>query len=688
MTGGTLSLRAIAGRATLAVALLAILIIGACVQVSIARAAPPIENEPEVKLTAGAQAGDGDRFGIGVALSADGHTALVGAPHAAGLAGSASVFSRSPEGWGQQGPALAGPLGSELMACSSAEPSEDEEEPFPEETGECRFGRSVALSSDGNTALVGAPLVNGRDGGAWVYVRAGDVWTKGAQLLDPNGETANYFGGSVALSGDGLTAVVGAPGDHTSRGAAWVFTFNGTAWQPAGELAGAGEEGQGRFGASVAISADGQTILAGAPRSGGEHGAAWLFRHSGSSWVPQGSALLSGVADAARFGSSTALSADGSTALIGARRSGEDAGAASVFAQGVGGWSEQAAITGPGQPEEEFGLAVALSPDGSTALVSAPGYAENHGAAWLFRRSGSTWGEAQEQFQSTYSTKLIGPRFGSSLALSASGETILVGGQRDAHAGAAWVFGPGPVVESTSPEKGPAAGGTEVTISGNNLTGATAVHFGAAAASSFTVLSKNSITAVTPPGQGSVAVTVTTPFGTSAVNALFKYVATKGSQGPPPQEAPSSDGGGSTTTAGATVTTSLGSVLGFLSASGCNVSLLSRRVTVLAHGRVVFRLRARGAGRCAGKLRLNLTRRIARHKLRVKTIGAATFSLAAGSTATVKLKLNATGRMALQAHRGRLAASLLLVRQSPRPFAAQSAGVRLFRARTRKTAHN
>ena len=662
-------------------------LIGACVQVSIARGAPLIENEPEVKLTAGAQAADGDRFGIGVALSSDGHTALVGAPHAAGLAGSASLFSRSPEGWEQQGPALAGPLGSELIACSSTAPSEDEEEPFPEENGECRFGRSVALSSDGNTALVGAPLVNGRDGGAWLYSRSGGVWTKGPQLLDPNGETANYFGGSVALSADGLTAVIGAPGDHSSRGAAWVFTFNGTAWQPAGELAGAGEEGQGRFGASVAISADGQVILVGAPRSGGEHGAAWLFRRSGSSWIAQGTALLPGAGNAARFGASTALSADGSTALIGARRSGEDAGAASVFAQGEHGWSEQAAITGPGQPEEEFGLAVALSPDGSTALISAPGYAVNHGAAWLFRRSGSTWGEAQEQLQSTSSTKAIGARFGSSVAMSASGETILVGGQRYAHAGAAWVFGPGPVVESTSPEKGPAAGGTEVTIAGNNLAGATAVHFGTAAAKSFTVVSKHSITAVTPPGQGSVAVTVTTPFGTSAVNAVFKYVATKGSQGPPAEEPTSGPGGGSTTTGSGTITTSLGNVLGFVSTSGCTVSLLSRSVTVLAHGRAVFRLRASGTGRCAGKLRLNLTRRIARHTLRVKTIGTAVFAIDAGHIATIKLKLNAAGRRALGAHRGRLSASLLLVRQSPKPFAAQTARVRLTRSRTRRSAH-
>jgi alpha-tubulin suppressor-like RCC1 family protein/formiminotetrahydrofolate cyclodeaminase len=89
---------------------------------------------------------------------------------------------------------------------------------------------------------------------------------------------------------------------------------------------------------------------------------------------------------------------------------------------------------------------------------------------------------------------------------------------------------PIPVITAVSPNKGPLSGGTSVTVSGVNLTGATAVKFGAAEASSFTVNSSTSITATAPAGSGTVDVRVTTPSGTSPVAAAdhFTYV-------PPPQ---------------------------------------------------------------------------------------------------------------------------------------------------------
>jgi alpha-tubulin suppressor-like RCC1 family protein len=82
---------------------------------------------------------------------------------------------------------------------------------------------------------------------------------------------------------------------------------------------------------------------------------------------------------------------------------------------------------------------------------------------------------------------------------------------------------PIPTVTSVSPQIGPAAGGQTVTISGDTLTGATAVKFGAAPAASFTVESDTSITATAPPGSGTVNVTVTTPAGTSPPIAADHY---------------------------------------------------------------------------------------------------------------------------------------------------------------------
>ncbi len=73
------------------------------------------------------------------------------------------------------------------------------------------------------------------------------------------------------------------------------------------------------------------------------------------------------------------------------------------------------------------------------------------------------------------------------------------------------------------PASGPIAGGTTVTITGTNFSGATAVHFGGIAAAGFTVNGPTSITAITPAGSGIVDVTVTAATGTSAIHAADQF---------------------------------------------------------------------------------------------------------------------------------------------------------------------
>ncbi len=83
---------------------------------------------------------------------------------------------------------------------------------------------------------------------------------------------------------------------------------------------------------------------------------------------------------------------------------------------------------------------------------------------------------------------------------------------------------PAPSITSISPNNGPDSGGTPVTITGANFTGATAVTFGGAAAASFTVNSGTTISAVTPAGTaGAVDVVVTTPSGTATETGGFTY---------------------------------------------------------------------------------------------------------------------------------------------------------------------
>jgi alpha-tubulin suppressor-like RCC1 family protein len=90
-------------------------------------------------------------------------------------------------------------------------------------------------------------------------------------------------------------------------------------------------------------------------------------------------------------------------------------------------------------------------------------------------------------------------------------------------------FGPPPVVTAVKPKQGPVNGGTTVTVTGSDLTGATAVKFGSTSAASFKVNSATSITAVSPAElAGRVDVTVTTTWGTSPISLAdrFKFAPT------------------------------------------------------------------------------------------------------------------------------------------------------------------
>jgi hypothetical protein len=403
----------------------------------------PLRVDPFVqqgeKLTGSGEIG-ASRFGNSVALSADGNTALIGGPAdnggisggGFGGVGAAWVFTRSGSTWTQQGPKLT-PSG---------------------ESGEGSFGFSVALSSDGNTALIGGPGDNKGVGAAWVFTRSGSSWTQQGEKLTGSGEIgASRFGNSVALSGDGNTALIGG-------GAAWVFTRSGSAWTQQGPKL--TPSGEGSFGSSVALSSDGNTALIG---GGGD--AAWVFTRSGSSWTQQGEKLTGGGESGfAGFGVSVALSADGNTALIGGHFDNKSTGAAWVFTRSGSTWTQQGPkLTGSGEAESGFfGIGVALSADGNTALIVSSTFF-TVGAAWTFTRSGSTWTQQGEKFTGSgeeFST------FGFSVALSSDGNTALIGSGADIpFVGAAWVFtnvgAPAATTTSTSLSGG-GQSGTSITV--------------------------------------------------------------------------------------------------------------------------------------------------------------------------------------------------------------------------------
>jgi hypothetical protein len=111
----------------------------------------------------------------------------------------------------------------------------------------------------------------------------------------------------------------------------------------------------------------------------------------------------------------------------------------------------------------------------------------------------------------------------------------------------------------------------------------------------------------------------------------------------------------------------------------CAATLLSKRISVGPYNHALLKLIGTGAGRCSGKLRLRVKVGLGHGRFKLATIGTAIFAIASGRRLSVSVKLNAAGRALLKADRGRLNASLLIVRSSPAPLLSHTASVRLTR---------
>ena len=395
--------------------------------------------------------GSAGLFGASVAVSADGRTAIVGAPREGGGAGSARVFVRTPSGWQEQ--AQLGPSegGEETAApCTEGE--------------ECRLGVSVAISADGNTALVGSSLEEDRRGAVRAFVRTGGTWSQlGPTLTSEPSSGKALFGRSVAISADGQTALIGAPGTAT---ATVLDRSGGGLFQEGATIAAPDGTHPGGFGRSVALSGDGSVAFIGAPSMESGNGSVWAFVREGSEWQQQGEALTGGgeATAGAHFGSGLALSSDGSTALIGAEDDAQGAGAAWALVRSGATWIQQGPkLTASGElGAAHFGQSVALSADGDSALIGGPADGNRAGAAWALVRAGAQW----SQTKIAAPQPLLSTRFGTSVSLSADGLTALIGAPyehgRPGSTWALWTPAP-PTVQTVEPSEGPSSGGTDVT---------------------------------------------------------------------------------------------------------------------------------------------------------------------------------------------------------------------------------
>jgi hypothetical protein len=348
------------------------------------------------------------------------------------------------------------------------------------------FGHRVAISGDtvvlgaygedsGTTGANSTPDESAQDSGAaYVFVRNGTNWTQQAYLKAHQVNAGEWFGRSVAVSGD--IVVVGAQYENSSTtgvnstpdenapqaGAAYVFVRSGTNWAQQAYLKAHQVDAADWFGRSVAVS--GNTVVVGATRedssttgvngtpdeSARDSGAAYVFVRSGTNWTQQAYLKAHQVYGIEQFGFSVAISGD--TLVVGdyledssttgvnstPDRSATDAGAAYVFVRSGTNWTQQAYLKAHQVNEGDFfGISVAVSDDtvvvganledsSTTGVNSTPdeigGVSFNSGAAYVFVRSGTNW--TQQAYLKAHQVTL-NDHFGDSVGIS--GDTVVVG---------------------------------------------------------------------------------------------------------------------------------------------------------------------------------------------------------------------------------------------------------------------
>jgi hypothetical protein len=114
------------------------------------------------------------------------------------------------------------------------------------------------------------------------FARVGGIWQEWQKILGPNGQQNDFFGYSVSLDGD--TAVVGAMGEYSKTGAAYLFSHSSGTWVQGARLVGI--QDQEEFARSVSVNGD--RLVAGAPVHDVESvlgaGAAYVYSRQASAW--------------------------------------------------------------------------------------------------------------------------------------------------------------------------------------------------------------------------------------------------------------------------------------------------------------------------------------------------------------------------------------------------------------------
>jgi hypothetical protein len=296
------------------------------------------------------------------------------------------------------------------------------------------FGVSVAIS--GNTVVAGAFDSNiETTGTAYVFVKPSRGWGNMTQtaVLTPSDGGAG-FGTSVAISGD--TIIVGAANAsnldfHTPQqqgpGAAYVFVKPNTGWTDMTETAklNASDRANGdAFGYNVSISRD--TVAVGALFAHSGAGAAYVFVKPPSGWSTMTQIAELTASDASTFDNMGSVAISGNTVVTGAYGHNNFRGAAYVFVMPRTGWKDmtQTAEFSSTRANQIYGFSVAVR--GNTAIVGAVGAHQGVGAAFVYVKPKGGW-KNTSMFTARLSAPISSGVSGLSQGISISGRTIALG---------------------------------------------------------------------------------------------------------------------------------------------------------------------------------------------------------------------------------------------------------------------
>ena len=436
-----------------------------------------------------------DNYGNAVAVSNDGSTIAVSAfkesgivndptANSAALSGAVYVYRKTNGIWNE-------------VAYLKA-PNADDKDEFGYAIALSGDGNTLAVSTineaSSATGIDGNQLDNlaPASGAVYLYVNSGSSWQSQAYIKSSNSNLVDSFGFSVSLDADGTTLLVGAPGESSSAqsingdetdntgslsGAAYVFELQNNQWAQTAYLKSTNSDKLDSFGYDVALSEDGSTAVVGSPgedsnatsvngdemdNSSNNSGAAYVFVHNGTTWAQDSYLKASNSDSEDQFGHSVDVNSDGTVIAIGAFNEASDseingnesdnsasgAGAAYLFYKSQAGWQQEDYIKAVNSDaSDHFGSDVQLSNNGKALVVGAPNEASSSqgldgdvqfndasaaGAVYLFTNVEGTW-QQTEYIKSLNSD--AGDGFGSAIAISGDGNTLIVGAKEEASDG-------------------------------------------------------------------------------------------------------------------------------------------------------------------------------------------------------------------------------------------------------------